>query len=141
MEALEQEKISYILIGMSAAVLQGVMGSTLDVDLWINLTPRDYMRVINLAVRNGATMAANTVVYLEDGMPVNFVFEVTGLQSFKTEMRNAIQLPFQGRTIPVLPLERIRASKSAIRRDKDLLHIKLIDDFLTCRNAKLKGRN
>jgi len=32
LEALEAEKIRYMLIGMSAAVVQGVMETTLDVD-------------------------------------------------------------------------------------------------------------
>ena len=67
LEALEAEKIRYVMIGMSAAVAQGVMASTLDVDLWIDLPAL------------GGTIAANTVVYLEDGTPVNFVYEVTGL--------------------------------------------------------------
>jgi len=140
LEALEAEEIPYILIGMSAAVLQGVLGQTLDVDLWIGLSTRQYMRVINIAIKHGATAAANTVVYLKDGMPVNFVFEVTGLASFKTEHKKAHRISFHGKKIPVLPLERIRKSKSAIRRDKDLLHVKLIEEFLRCQKAGKKGK-
>lgn len=62
---------------MSAAIAQGVMGSTLDIDVWVDLPPRQYMRVQNLAMASGATMGANTVVDLEDGAPINFVYEVT----------------------------------------------------------------
>jgi hypothetical protein len=83
LEALEAEEIQFILIGMSAAIVQGVMETTLDVDIWINLPPRQYMRVQKLARRIGAVVAADTVVYLEDGTPVNFVFEVDGLRSFQ----------------------------------------------------------
>ena len=79
MEALEAEKIRYMLIGMSAAIVQGVMETTLDVDLWIDLPSRQYMRVQNLARSIGCTPAANTVVYTSDGTPVNFIFEVGGL--------------------------------------------------------------
>ncbi len=131
--ALEKDRIEYMLIGMSAAVVQGVMGQTLDVDLWIDLPPRRYMRPVNLAVNDGAVMAANTVVYLEDGMPVNFVYEVDGLESFKTERKQAILLPFYSREVPVLSLERIYQSKKSIQRDKDLLHLKMIEEFLACR--------
>jgi hypothetical protein len=71
LEAIEAEKIDYAVIGMSAAVAQGVMANTMDVDVWIDLAPRQYMRLLNLARGLGATIAANTVVYLEDGIPVN----------------------------------------------------------------------
>lgn len=120
---------------MTAAAVQGVMATTLDVDLWIDLPSRQYMRVLNLARKIGATLAANTVVYLEDGTPVNFVYEVTGLGSFARERRHFIRLEWQGRDVPFLNLERIQKSKEAIRRDKDILHIKLIEDFLNCRCA------
>ena len=54
MGALGDEEIRCIVIGMSAASIQGVPGSTVDVDLWLDLAPRQYMRAINVAVRDGA---------------------------------------------------------------------------------------
>jgi hypothetical protein len=57
LEALEAEEIRFMLIGMSAAIVQGVMGATLDVDLWVDLPKRQYMRVQNIAARLGAEMA------------------------------------------------------------------------------------
>jgi hypothetical protein len=83
MEALRKEQIDFILIGMSAAVLQGVPGSTLDIDYWIDLPARHYMQTINLCRRLGAKPLANTVVELEDGTLVNFVYSVTGLGVFR----------------------------------------------------------
>src|SRR5947209_8262072 len=62
--ALRAEKIRFQLIGMSAAVLQGVPIVTHDVDLWIDLPPRDYMKPINIALRDAAKMVRNTVVEL-----------------------------------------------------------------------------
>jgi hypothetical protein len=123
---------------MSAAIAQGVMGTTLDVDLWVDLPSRRYMEVQNLARRLGATPAANTVVYLSDGIPVNFVYEVTGLGTFAKEFATAVQLSFHGRVVPVLPLERIRKSKAAIGRDKDKLHVLQIAEFLRCQKAVRK---
>jgi hypothetical protein len=140
LEALEAEEIQFILIGMSAAIVQGVMETTLDVDIWINLPPRQYMRVQKLARRIGAVVAADTVVYLEDGTPVNFVFEVDGLRSFKNEVKNIERLKFHGKRIPVLKLERILKSKEAIVRDKDLAHIIHIRNLLRCRRAAAKNR-
>ena len=124
---------------MSAAVAQGVMANTLDVDVWVDLPSRQYMRVQNLARRLGATIAANTVVYLEDGTPVNFVYEVTGLGNFSSERRHVTYARIHGHDVPVLRLERILKSKKAIGRDKDKLHILLIKEFLRCRR-ELKKR-
>lgn len=135
LETIEAEKIRFMLIGMSAAIVQGVMGTTLDVDVWIDLPERQYMRVQNLARAAGCVVAASTVVYTADGTPVNFVYEVTGLRTFQHEFKHAVQLPFRGKRIPVLKLERILKSKQAIRRDKDLPHIIHIRDLLRCRRA------
>src|SRR6266581_2392031 len=71
MGAFRAEKVRFQLIGMSAAVLQGVPVVTHDVDLWIDLPARQYMRAINLALQHGAKMVRNTVVELSDGMLVN----------------------------------------------------------------------
>jgi hypothetical protein len=135
LEALETEDIRYILIGMSAAIVQGVMEATLDVDVWVDLPARQYMRVQRIARALGCTVAANTVVYTQDGTPVNFVFEVNGLDSFASEWKHTVPLPFRGKRIPVLKLERILKSKEAIRRDKDLAHIIHIRELLRCRRA------
>jgi hypothetical protein len=141
LEALEKEKIRHVVIGMSAAIAQGIMANTLDVDIWIDLPKRQYMRIQNLAISLGATMAANTVVYLEDGTPVNFVYEVTGLGNFSSEQKHVTRARIHGHDVPVLRLERIRMSKETIGRDKDKLHVLLIRDFLRCRReAARKGR-
>jgi hypothetical protein len=141
LEALEAEEIRFILIGMSAAVVQGVMETTLDVDIWIDLPPRQYMRVQQVARKERAVVAANTVVYLEDGTPVNFIFEVDGLRSFASELKNTELLKFHGKSVPVLKLERILKSKEAVNRDKDRAHIIHIRNLLRCRRAvKLKAK-
>jgi hypothetical protein len=125
-----------MLIGMSAAIVQGVMETTMDVDFWIDLPSRQYMRVQNIARRFGCSVVANTVVYAPDGTPVNFVFgEVGGLGSFKQELKHAPKMVFRGKKIPVLKLERILKSKETIRRDKDLPHIIQIRELLRCRRS------
>jgi hypothetical protein len=128
--ALRAEKIRFQLIGMSAAVLQGVPVVTHDVDLWIDLPARQYMRAINVAVRQGADMVRDTVVELNNGLLVNFIYEVTGVGDFASELRKARRLKFHGCTIPVMPLESIRKSKKAIMRDKDPAHIHYITKTL-----------
>jgi len=126
---------------MSAAIVQGVMGTTLAVGLWIDLPTRQYMRVQNIARSVGCVVAANTVVYTADGTPINFVYEVNGLGTFEKEFKHSVRLSFRGKKVPVLKLERILKSKESIRRDKDLSHIIQIRDLLRCQRAlKVKKR-
>ena len=121
---------------MSAAIVQGVMETTLAVDFWIDLPSRQYTRVQNIARRLGCSVVANTVVYAPDGTPVNFVFdEVGGLRSFKQEWKQTRKIIFRGKRIPVLKSERILKSKETIRRDKDLPHIIQIRELLQCRRS------
>jgi hypothetical protein len=128
--ALGAEKIRFQIIGMTAANLQGVPGSTIDVDLWLDLPSRQYMEALNVAIQSGAQIVRNTVVELTDGTLVNFVYEVTGLPEFARVINKARKITWNGIKVAVLPLELIKKSKAAIRRPKDLLHIKLIEQRL-----------
>jgi hypothetical protein len=139
MGALCAEKIRFQLIGMSAAVLQGVPVATLDVDIWLDLPPRQYMRAMNIALRHGAKLVLNTVAELADGTLVNFIFEVTGLKDFAAELRKARILEFHGLAVPVMPLESIRKSKAAILRPKDTPHIYYIDETLRVSKRNRRG--
>jgi hypothetical protein len=136
MGALQAEKIRFQLIGMSAAIIQGVPGSTIDVDLWIDLPPRQYMQVLNIAKAEGAEIVRNTVVELTDKTLVNFVYEVTGLRSFASEFRKAKKLSFHGLKVAALSLASIRKSKLAVARPKDLTHVQQIEDTLKFKKAK-----
>jgi len=62
---------------------------------------------------------------------VNFFYEVTGLPKFADVIKKARKVTWGGMRVAVLPLELIKKSKAAIRRPKDLLHIKLIEQRLS----------
>jgi hypothetical protein len=124
-----------MLVGMSAANLQGVLATTVDVDVWIGLAPRQYMRVINLCRKLKATVHSPNKVFLKDATPVDFIYELGGLQSFDKEFLRAKRLPFHGLKVPVLPLKRICKSKELASRDKDKLHILLIRQVLKLKKS------
>ncbi len=140
MGALQKEEIRFQVIGMSAAIVQGVPGGTNDIDLWIDLPTREYMRPIKVALACGAEMVRNTVVALSDHTLVNFVYEVTGLGSFGSEFKKSKKMVFHGVPVHVLRLESIRKSKLAIRRPKDLTHVQQIEDCLKCQKADRQGK-
>ncbi len=122
---------------MSAAVLQGCPATTLDTDLWIDLPPRQYMRVLRLCQKLGAATRANTVVELTDGSIINFLYRVDGLLTFAHEFRRACRLNWLGTIVAVLPLSRILASKKAVGRPKDLAHLPLLEQTI---QAKKRSR-
>jgi hypothetical protein len=124
---------------MTAAVYQGVMMNTLDTDIWVDLPTRQYMRLWNIVRSQDGTAISQTLYGLADGQLVNFLFEVTGLQSFAAEYRHALTVKIEGLSVKVLPLARILKSKKTILRDKDLAHIPLIENVLKAQK-KLEGK-
>jgi hypothetical protein len=139
-DSLNAEEIRFIVIGMTAAVLQGTPVTTFDVDLWIDLPPRQYMRVMNLARKLGAEIVANTVAVLPGDLTINFVYSVTGLNSFGKEYRNSRTLQWMERRVAVLPLDRIHKSKSVVRRPKDIAHLPVLEQTMNLQRY-LRRRN
>jgi len=43
---------------MSAAILQGVIVTTIDTDIWVDLPERQYIRLMNLVLQQGGTVKA-----------------------------------------------------------------------------------
>lgn len=125
---------------MSAAVVQGVSVTTFDTDIWIDLPPRSYMKVINLCRKMGAEILAKTVVILKDGAEINFLYRVTGLRPFSEEFKGAKTVNWDGLKVRVLPLERLIKSKSAIRRPKDLAHIQYLQTALRIKRLQKSGK-
>ena len=127
---------------MSAAILQGVPATTLDTDLWIDLPPREYIKVLRLCQDLGADIRANTVVDLSDGSSVNFLYEVHGLGSFNQEFARAKKLRWLGMRVAVLPLERIYKSKKFVGRPKDIAHLPLLEQIMSLqRRLRSRGKS
>lgn len=110
--------------------MQGVMTNTMDVDLWVDLPTRQYIRLWNLIRAQGGSALSQTLYVLEDGKVVNFLFAVTGLQSFATEFKRSVSGVLADEKVRLLPLESILKSKRVVLRDKDLPHIRLIEHVL-----------
>src|SRR5882724_2341431 len=113
-QSLGKEEIRFQLVGMSAAILQGVIVTTIDTDIWVDLPERQYIKLMNLVLKQGGEALAPTLYALADGRLINFLFSVHGVRSFDIEYRRAIDTTIEGQPIKVLPLERILKSKKAI---------------------------
>jgi hypothetical protein len=122
-----------MVVGMTAAIIQGAPCVTLDADLWIDVPERQSMRLINLSLRLGAERVRQTVVALTDSKLVNFCYRIGGVAPFATEYRRAKLMEWEGATVRVLPLERVICSKEAAGRDKDLAMLPLLRDIAASR--------
>jgi hypothetical protein len=122
---------------MSAAILQGVPATTIDTDIWVELPPRQFVRLTAIIMHLGGIMLAPTVAALSDDTLVNFLPRVDGIGSFDKELEKARRIRWQGTVVPVLPLESLLKSKLAIGRPKDLAHIPLLKQTIRLRK---KGR-
>jgi len=118
---------------MSAAILQGVPATTLDTDIWVELPERRFVRLTGIVLAQGGVMLAPTVAALSDDSLVNFLPRVDGLGGFDREFRGAKIIWWQGLRVPVLPLESLIKSKTAVARPKDLAHIPLLRQVIKLR--------
>lgn len=140
-QALRQEGIRFQIAGMSAAILHGVPATTIDTDIWVELPERQFVRLTQIIVRHGGVMLAPTVAALSDDSLVNFLPRVEGIGTFDEELRNADVLPWQGMKIPVLPLDRIIASKRFLQRTKDMAHLPLLEQTLSLKKKTTHSKS
>ncbi|MCH7590073.1 hypothetical protein IIB34_03435 [PVC group bacterium] len=143
LQELIRNKVKFVLVGLSAATLQGVPAVTQDIDIWFsNLNDpglrKALKKVDGIYVPPTATtppMLAGDNVDLFD-----LVVHMHGLHSFAKEYKNALDIPLGKCVIKVLPLDRIIASKKATARDKDLRILPVLCDALIAINI-IKNEN
>jgi hypothetical protein len=117
--ALTALDVRFLLVGMSAALLQGARGATEDLDLWFQ--DLDDPRIGEAAREAGGFWVTRSQPPMLGGMSERFdvVVAMSGLPDFAREYAGSTELTLEGVTLRVLPLERILASKRAANRVKD----------------------
>jgi predicted nucleotidyltransferase len=127
--------VRYMVVGMSAALLQGARGATEDVDLWFEdvADPRiaEAVRAAGgVWVSGSFGMSAPRIGGDAFGDRFDVVTHMSGLQDFATEYAAVRHETVDGLAIPVLPLARIVASKRAANRPKDQGILIALEDTL-----------
>ena len=137
--ALLRARVRFMVVGLSAATLQGAPVVTQNVDLWFEKLGDDKMiralRSIDAAyvppVNPNPPMLAGPGAELFD-----VVLRMDGLDSFAKELKHCIEIPLGRHKLKVLSLERILVSKIAANRPKDKLTIPVLRDALIAKRAK-----
>jgi hypothetical protein len=134
LEELGRRRVPYLVVGMTAAVLQGVRVVTRDVDLWFERL--DDPRIAEAARAVGAIWVSGTFGMRPPmlggvlGERFDVVTNVDGADSFATERARAVKIEVAGLELPVMPLARVLATKRASARPKDLAQIPAIEETI-----------
>lgn len=125
LQALVELDIQYLIVGASAAVMQGAPLVTQDIDLWFEdrLDPRLHeaaSRAGGVYVPGHFGMMPTQVGGGTIGDRIDVIATAHGLDAFAVEYQRARVLDLDGLRVRVLPLDRIIVSKRAAGRPKDL---------------------
>jgi len=135
LEALNRHGVRFMLVGLSAAVLQGANTATRDIDIWFE----DLSDVrIGKAAReaNGIWISGSFGMRPPQlggdalGDRLDVVTHMHGLSTFQDELRHAKDVEIDGVPLKVLSIERILASKREAKRPKDLAAIPALEEAL-----------
>ena len=133
LDALRAAQVEFLVVGLSAAALQGAPVVTRDVDLWVRDLGDEKFRAV--LKRFGAAYVPP--VGLNPPMIVGkrialfaLVVSMQGLDSFAVEYRRSREIKVGTTTVRVLPLDRIIASKRAVNRPKDRAVLPVLEDVL-----------
>ncbi|HEY3665452.1 MAG TPA: hypothetical protein VGL19_05605 [Polyangiaceae bacterium] len=133
--ALNRHGVRFMLVGLSAAVLQGANTGTRDIDIWFeDLTDRKIGEAVREA--NGIWVPASFGLRPPQlggealGDRLDVVAHMHGLGSFAEELATSRELEVDGIPLHVLSLERIIVSKRAANRARDLAAIPALEEAL-----------
>jgi hypothetical protein len=141
LRALVEEEVAFLIVGLSAAALQGAPAVTQDIDLWIaDLSDPRFRRALRKAgVAYVAPTASTPPLLAGAGAELfDLVVHMHGLESFEREARRAVTVRLGDVDVPVLPLDRIIASKKATDRPKDRAILPALEDALRVVRSRRK---
>ena len=141
LESLLRHKIRFMVVGLSAAALQGAPVVTEDVDLWFeNLNDPRLIPALNaVGAAYLSPFELNPPMLGGPGSePFYVVIRMDGLAKFSEEWKRALNIKVGGLQLKVLRLERILASKQAANRPKDQRVIPVLQNTLRTLRVKTK---
>jgi hypothetical protein len=132
LQELNARGVRYMVVGLSAAIVQGANSVTQDIDLW-------FASVSDPQIAPAAAAAGGIWVSGFGMMPAQLggaldrfdvVILMSGLGTFDKEYPDALDAQIDGVDVKVLPLSRILASKQAANRSKDRAVIPALEEAL-----------
>jgi hypothetical protein len=133
LRSLVTHNVRFMVVGLSAAALQGAPVVTQDVDLWFeNLAdPRIREALREVGGSYVPLMEMNPPMFAGGGLELfDIVLRMDGLGKFADELPHCIEVAIGEAKVKVLKTARILASKRAAGRKKDKLVIPVLEDSI-----------
>lgn len=133
LEELNARRVRYMIVGLTAAIIQGANTATRDIDLWFAAVS-DPQIAPAAAAAGGVWVSGFGMMPPQLGGALGDRFDVvnwmSGLGHFDDEYTAAIVAQIDGVQVKVLPLTRILVSKRAADRPKDRAVIPALEEAL-----------
>lgn len=140
-QALEDRGVRFLVIGLSAAVLEGAPVATQDIDVWLETIDTRVAQAAGDA--EGFWISGFGVqppAFGGSGLErIDVVLTAHGLTDFATEYEGSVIREVDGIPLHVLPLKRVIASKRATRRPKDLAALPALEATVAARGEAEKA--
>lgn len=135
--ALHDRGVRFLVVGLSAAVLEGAPIATQDIDLWLeNLDDRVALAASDAKAFWVSGFGVQPPAFGGHGLErLDVVLTAHGLADFDTEYAAAVVREIEGVSLRVLPLERVIASKRATNRPKDRAALPALEATLAARRS------
>ncbi len=121
---LNARGVRFLVVGASAAVLQGANTATQDIALW-------FADLADPAIGEAVRAAGGIWIPGSVGMrPPAIGGDAIGdrLDEFEAELARSLAVDVEGVPLRVLPIDRVIASKRALGRPRDLAHLPALEE-------------
>jgi hypothetical protein len=138
LEALQRRGVRFVIVDMGAAVLEGAPLATQDLDLWIEQVGDERVRLAAVDVGGFwiSGFGMQPPAFGGEGLErIDIVLTMHGLEGFATEYPRCVEREVDGLRLRVLPLERVIASKQALKRAKDIAQLPALEATLLARKG------
>jgi len=128
-----------MVVGLSAAALQGAPVVTEDIDLWFDdlSNPKLSQALVKVGAAYIPPFGINPPMLGGPGSdPFDVIIRMDGLGKFADEWKHSLEIKVGKLQLKVLSLERILASKQAANRPKDRLVIPVLQNTLRTLQSK-----
>jgi hypothetical protein len=133
LKELTKQNVEFMIVGLSAAALQGAPVVTQDVDLWFkDLGHPGIKKALKKAGGTFVpTVGLNPPMFAGEAVKLfDIVTHMHGLAGFEEEKQHSLTVSLGTVKVSVLSLEQIIKSKKFLKRHKDKLVLPVLQDAL-----------
>jgi hypothetical protein len=136
--ALHERGVRFLVVGLSAAVLEGAPIATQDIGVWLEkLDERVALAASDAKAFWVTGFGVQPPAFGGHGLErLDVVLTAHGLADFDSEYARAPVREIEGVSLHVLPLERVIASKRATNRPKDRAALPALEATLAARRSE-----